>query len=229
MTSNSTWIDYVNQMSVQLHPRLMEYVNKKKYYKNINFEPSVSLEKQYNITKQDIDDIKSFYRGEIINDHNINDNMKYDKNFPSSQYWDKSKIPYKYPNKYPQPPNMNMFAGEKSYNDELNSYRDWKGCKINNRNEKPLDARDFAMVRSSFVQKQDTPCFETQDPDVLFTDSKTRLGNKSIGYRAVGDYHFDPGFYYDNQVEQWDVAGINTRIFNKSNKKIYNQNRDITL
>lgn len=221
--TRSTWIDYTNQMSIQLHPRLMEYINKKKYYAKIKFEPSVALEKQYSITKYDIEDIKAFYRGDIASQHhNINDDMKYEKEFPSKQYWDKSKIPYKYPTKYPQPQNMSMFAGEQS-NFDCGNYQ------INDRCERPLDARDFALERSSYVQKQDTPCFETNDPDILFTDSKNRPRNKSIGYRETGDYVFDPGFYYDNQVEQWNVGGANTRALNKSNKKIYNRERDVML
>lgn len=218
-TSRSTWIDYVNQTSIQLHPRLMEYVNRKKYYNKINYVPSVPLEKQYSITKQDIEDIKSFYRGEKPVTTNINDDMKYEKDFPSKHYWDEKKIPYKYPTKYPQPKNMGMFA------DEI----DWTVCKINDRH--PIDMRDISFVRSSFKQpdRNNDSCFETNDPDVLLTDSKSRPHNKSVGYRETSEYAFDPGFYYDNQVEKWDVGGINTRSFNKSNQKIYGKNRDVML
>lgn len=49
---------------IGLEPRLIEYMNKRSYYKDNMIEPVVPLEKEYRITDKDIRLIRAYYRGD---------------------------------------------------------------------------------------------------------------------------------------------------------------------
>jgi hypothetical protein len=56
--------DFMCDNDVMLDPRLIEYMNKRKYYTENDINPAVSLEKQFNITKGDIKRLKKFIKGD---------------------------------------------------------------------------------------------------------------------------------------------------------------------
>lgn len=49
---------------IYLEPRLQEYIKKKKYYKENRIETEIPLEKEFNITKEDLRKIKALLRGD---------------------------------------------------------------------------------------------------------------------------------------------------------------------
>ena len=49
--------------NIFLEPRLTEYIKKKKYYREYNIEPSVSLEKEYQISDADRRLLRSYFSG----------------------------------------------------------------------------------------------------------------------------------------------------------------------
>lgn len=90
MTSQYQSVDF-NELETYdtqiLEPRLMEFINKKKYYKKNHIIPSISLEKEYNISKNDIKIIKDFYNGKTnINYHQDLIDPLQSSSFESSKY-----------------------------------------------------------------------------------------------------------------------------------------------
>lgn len=49
---------------IGLEPRLLEYMNKRAYYKDNMIEPNVPLEKEYQITDKDVRLIRAYFRGD---------------------------------------------------------------------------------------------------------------------------------------------------------------------
>jgi hypothetical protein len=64
-----------NCNGILLEPRLQEYIKKKKYYKSNNIQPGVPLEKEFDITQEDINLIKNLKSG----NKNIYDNDAQEK------------------------------------------------------------------------------------------------------------------------------------------------------
>src|SRR5437868_7144558 len=50
--------------NIMLEPRLQEYVKKKDFYGKNNIEPCVPLEQEFGITKDDMQKIKCFLKGD---------------------------------------------------------------------------------------------------------------------------------------------------------------------
>jgi hypothetical protein len=69
--------------NIMFDPRLQEYMKKKIYYKKNNINPCISLELEYNITHEDLEKIKKYYKP----------NNK--KPFPNDPNHHKFKIMYK--------------------------------------------------------------------------------------------------------------------------------------
>lgn len=66
---------------IMLEPRLQEYLNKKKFYKENNIVPTIMPEKEFCITNMDKRIIKSFLNG----NKNIYDNKNYEKFYKSKE------------------------------------------------------------------------------------------------------------------------------------------------
>lgn len=60
---------------ISLEPRLQEYIKKKRYYANNNIKPVISLEKEYQITRNDLKIVQAFFRGK----KNMYDSDKYNE------------------------------------------------------------------------------------------------------------------------------------------------------
>lgn len=60
-----------NLKIISLEPRLQEYVNKKKQYKINKVQPSVPLEKEFNITREDMHIINNYMKGFEISNKNF--------------------------------------------------------------------------------------------------------------------------------------------------------------
>lgn len=53
----------IKEENIDIEPRLREYLNKKKYYKEHNIEPAFSIEKEYSITNDDLKLLKEYLNG----------------------------------------------------------------------------------------------------------------------------------------------------------------------
>lgn len=74
--------------NITLHPKLQEYIRKKRYYNDFDIKPSISLEQEFNITHDDKKKIKQYLRDneDLLKPHKLkviqeNDNL--DSFFPS--------------------------------------------------------------------------------------------------------------------------------------------------
>lgn len=82
-----TKIDFEsNYNSMQLEPRLREYIDKKRFYKENNIKVH-NLEQQYRITSNDIKTIKSYIRGDSKKHNNNKDMIDVsNSSFPSGDF-----------------------------------------------------------------------------------------------------------------------------------------------
>jgi hypothetical protein len=129
--------------NIFLEPRLTEYLKKKKYYREYNIDPSISLEKEYQITDSDRRLLRSYFSG----NRNIYTNEQLEKfekkkkitnNFPSKSYRDNDPRVKKINKKDNQlPPNLGMFVPD-DFTD--NTYYQDQPRQIDN----ILDGRDLA-------------------------------------------------------------------------------------
>lgn len=131
---------------IMLEPRLQEYLKKKKYYKDNNIEPCISLEKEFLITVRDKKFLKDFIRGrrdmykkechQLKNEKNSRYKPK--QSFPSKQFRDNdSRVQKINKQTHDMPLNMGMFVPDKK-ND-----RYYEG-KVQNM-DKIMDARDLKL------------------------------------------------------------------------------------
>tara|TARA_Y100000780_G_C13684303_1_gene417172 strand:+ start:1721 stop:2818 length:1098 start_codon:yes stop_codon:yes gene_type:complete len=79
---------------ISLEPRLQEYIKKKKYYKDNNIEPCVPIEKEYQITNEDIHNLKIFLKkNKVVNQSYIKpQKQKIKQKFPSSNFPDDKRV-----------------------------------------------------------------------------------------------------------------------------------------
>lgn len=77
MSEFSSYDNFMNNDTITLEPRLQNYVEKKIYYKKHNINPSVPLEKTYQISKADRAMLKSFYK----NNNNLYECSNKDNNW----------------------------------------------------------------------------------------------------------------------------------------------------
>lgn len=151
--------------NIMLEPRLQEYINKKKYYKKYNINPSISLEKEFSITNYDKKIIKRFFKGkkDMYNTDNLEINRTKLKNkniFPSKKFRkdDKRMNNFNYNNEnLDKPLNLGMFSP-----DEDGDYYEYEQ-ENNNDTREIFDSRDFDDSRF--------------DPRV---DPRIRPGNKDF-------------------------------------------------
>jgi hypothetical protein len=130
--------------NIMLEPRLQEYVKKKKYYRDNNITPCISLEQEYLITGTDKRILRSFFKGR--RDVHDMQNPKFNDlsreqplpktYFPSKKFRDDPKLKAISPRQYDKPKNMGMFVPD---SEEEESYYDGP---INPSNM-PIDQRDI--------------------------------------------------------------------------------------
>jgi hypothetical protein len=60
-------MSFLGEDRIMLEPRLMQYIEKTKYYKNNNIDPVVPLEQEYGITDKDVMKIRAYRRGDNEN------------------------------------------------------------------------------------------------------------------------------------------------------------------
>ena len=106
---------------IMLEPRLQEYIKKKKYYKDNNIEPCISLEKEYLITVRDKKFLKEFIKGRRDMYKRENQQLKSERrnkqqpkrSFPSKQFRDDDpRVPKLKNLAHEMPINRGMFVPE---------------------------------------------------------------------------------------------------------------------
>jgi len=114
-SKNSDPLGNISCGGVTLEPRLQEYIKKKKFYKTNNIDPTIPLEKEFMITGQDKEHIKSFLRGrkDIYNHPVKMDNDHKRVYFPSKGQRDDPRVPKLKDQKQVLPKNMGMFVPDK--------------------------------------------------------------------------------------------------------------------
>lgn len=106
---------------IMLEPRLQEYLKKKKYYKDNNIEPCISIEKEYLITGRDKKFLKEFIKGRRDMYKRENKQLKSERrhkpqpkrSFPSKQFRNNDpRVPELKNNTHEMPLNRGMFVPE---------------------------------------------------------------------------------------------------------------------
>lgn len=141
--------------SIMLEPRLQEYLKKKKYYKDNNIGPCISLEKEFLIGDRDRRVLRAFFKGNnmygeqgvAVKHFKEDNNNKKKQYFPSKEFRNDPRVPkISTNNKQTQVPvNRGMFAPDKGnlhYEDE-----DFAMCDDKNL---MMDARDLNSTISGF-------------------------------------------------------------------------------
>lgn len=77
-----------NLKIISLEPRLQEYINKKKQYKLNKVQPSVPLEKEFNITREDMQVVNNYMKGYEISEQNFSISNLHASNDNVSKYSD---------------------------------------------------------------------------------------------------------------------------------------------
>jgi len=139
---------------MSLEPRLQEYMAKKKYYIDNDIEPSVPLEKQFQITPMDIKIIKSYARGNT----NVYDKVakKYQKEgpsrkkytFPSKELMNDKRIQQLQGISRDAPVNRGMFVPDRRG-------RYYEDMETTNNNDQMLFARGFNKGETRFQPRID--------------------------------------------------------------------------
>lgn len=147
-----------NTNPIMLEPRLQEYIDRKRKFKENNIEAK-HLEKQFSITKRDIRLLRDYFKGNRINynDHINNYSNKQNhrkKYFPSSRFKKDKRVPeLKNIDKHELPINRGMFVpdhGTSIYDDmaitneymdyrDVNEMRNYRLNKLSGDNHSELD------------------------------------------------------------------------------------------
>lgn len=97
--NNNNNNEFLCNGKIMLEPRLQEYIKKKKFYKNNNIVSGTNIEKEFNISNDDIKMIKKFMKGDknIYNNYqkklkNKNNKNKRKQFFPSKKFRDDPKF-----------------------------------------------------------------------------------------------------------------------------------------
>jgi hypothetical protein len=178
--------------NIMLEPRLQEYIKKKKYYKENNIDPCISLEDQYQITNRDKRMLRDFFRGkkDIYNDCNRYQNKSSTKRrqyFPSKEYRDSdpkfNKIKIK-KEKFDKPKNRGMFVPDKGkplYEDPIQNVDIMDSRLLSNTYNKNLDNTFNKLQDNSYNNKQEH-----------MKDKSECQYNKNFNGFKLNDTRFDP-------------------------------------
>jgi hypothetical protein len=151
-----------NQMS--LEPRLQEYMNKKKFYKQNNITPGIPVEHEFQITKEDRKLLRSYLRGntDVYKKYDVVYNQLEKKShshtkkrqyFPSREFRDDPRVPEIQKNENTRnilPVNRGMFVPE-------NRGRYYDEPETTGMGKAMLDSRDFPEFVYDEVKNQRKP------------------------------------------------------------------------
>ncbi|CAH6421742.1 Hypothetical protein KVN_LOCUS428 [uncultured virus] len=197
--------------NIMLEPRLQEYLNKKKYYKQNNIEPSIKLEDEYRITSNDKKILRSFLAGktDIYKNFSTDDKSKPKKQyFPSKSFREDPRLPETIKTKkkqnFEKPLNRGMFVPDNNgkYYEEKIYFND----------DLMLDARDFKFnEKDNNFNKNDD-----EDPRNQYIISnlskKKKFENQKVNLSNNSFFEFD-----DVNIPNYSLIGTNDKInFNKS-------------
>lgn len=152
--------------NIMLEPRLIEYLNKREYYKkHPNIKPCINPEKEFSITKHDLHKIKSVLMGKTdVYDYKNNElnksHMKPKQYFPSNEFRDDKRVQKITPEIPKKITNRGMFVpdkGQKYYEgpvkdvDTIMDGRDF----MSNNEPKMNTSSSFNMNESRFDPRVD--------------------------------------------------------------------------
>ena len=120
-TSDDRLNNMICDNNIMLEPRFQEYLKKNRYYKDNNIEPTISAEKEFQITNVDLRLLRSFLNGnkKVYNKkvyNKLNESKTQSKpSFPSSKFKDDKRVPKieKSKTHFNQPQNKGMFVPDK--------------------------------------------------------------------------------------------------------------------
>ncbi|MBA42396.1 MAG: hypothetical protein CMF62_00115 [Magnetococcales bacterium] len=167
---------------ISLEPRLQEYMKKKKYYKDNNIKPCVSLEREFQITKEDVKRMKRFLNDKkdfyLPENNKLSHSIKHKKQtFPSSQFPEDSRVlKPKKPEKRNIPTNRGMFAPD---HHDKSFYED------------PLKQDNYLLNGDEMIKSNGFSLNETRfDPR---TDPNIYAGHHEENPRKDSQYYVDWG------------------------------------
>lgn len=202
-----------NQLS--LEPRLQEYIRKRKFYAENNIQVEVPIEKEFQITNNDLKIIKAFFQGrrDMYEQGNkefneLNKNKKKKKQYFESKSYrdDDPRVQKINPIRKDKPANLGMFVpddGDYYYEsdirdvDEIMDYRDLSDTNknINKRHNKHFNSRLNPYIDS-----------RTYDKSELLSQYKVNRPSK------YDDYGRDPRNRYTvNELENNNLESENIK------------------
>lgn len=175
--------DFSCNGGIMLEPRLQEYLKKKKLYKKTGNQPCVPLEKEFQITNDDLKRIRAFLNG----DKNIYEKNRFDNNdkhkkpsFPSKKFKNDERLE-KIKNKKngivnDEPLNRGMFFDEK-----INYYED-----KTIHNTGIMDGRDIQNFGTDMLQDYNYDNQSMDSYDDPFKSKHIYTGNKIGKHQQIG-------------------------------------------
>lgn len=159
---NDSWtINFYGGLSVE--PRIQEYLRQKAYYKERNIEPSISLERRYMITQDDMKIIRNI-RSKPESEEKIINNQQ---TFPSSKFKEDPRVPKIIKDdRCKKVPNMGTFAIDKC-NDK---YYEVSNSTVN----RMLGDRDLSEY-STCRRKVENKCISTNSHVKQYNDDNEKL------------------------------------------------------
>lgn len=200
---------------LMLEPRLQEYLNKKNYYRENNINPDVSLEMEFQITKEDIRKIRRLMRGK----RDIYDQQK----FPLKDKKRKKKLKKMQKDKRVlpipklderKPVNMGMFAPDDNNDDEY--FYEVMARKPN----RLLDTRDM-MEKVNFgleyeldnqgIDDRTAKKYKRRQKKYKDKRNKYIISNLGPEYMMSKNPHETPKKYYNTNEYVKSHMGLNER------------------
>lgn len=205
-----------NQMS--LEPRLQEYMNKKKFYKQNNIEPGISVEQEFQITPEDKRMLRAYLNGDknlykkydvVYNqlERKSQSHTKRRQYFPSREFRDDDRVPKVQTDESTRnilPVNRGMFVPDNrgKYYDEPKGF--------GGVGKAMLDARDFPEYEYEDTKKQNDDNIEgfcASDFKDVPIDGKGFNPNEERFYPTI-DPKIDPGrekIHHDKYNSQFRI------------------------
>lgn len=172
---------------ITLEPRLQEYVNKLRYYKNNNIAPCIDLEREFQITSEDRVLLKQFLSG--------NKNV-YGQNFQNSLNQNNSGFVQTgfQSNEFKNDPRFARLQKKLQRDREANQMRYSYG----NNNQA---VQQFLYENNNQNFTTDEQFFKEQE-DNLFLDSKPYMSDYYLNVKNKSDrvYHYEPQIQYKQRL-----------------------------
>ena len=200
---------------ISLEPRLQEYMNKKKYYKENNIETETNLEQEFQITNEDKKVIRSFLKGDtdIYKKYDVVYNQLQRKSqshtkrrqyFPSREFRDDERVPKIQTDESTRnilPVNRGMFVPD----NRGRYYDEPKGMGGVGKNM--LDARDFPEYEYNNEKADKTTHFCQNNFADIPIDGRGFNQNEDRFYPTI-DPKIDPGrekIHHDKYNSQFRI------------------------